>query len=214
MLSRLLEGPAARGLVALLVTLLLAPALTAAQTTQGGGSAFLPEELEQIAAPIALYPDPLVAQILMASTYPLEVVQAARFAKANANLKGAQLDDALKKEPWDDSVKSLCSFPQVLELMDQKLDWVQKLGDAVLAQQKDVLDAVQRLRARAQKEGNLKSTAEQKVTVEAAAAARRSSGVAVVGAVAAATPAAVAAVFHPAAAVTSAAVAPRATGSG
>jgi hypothetical protein len=131
-----------------------------------GGAVFTAEQLEQLTAPIALYPDPLLAQILMASTYPLEVAQAARFMKGNPKIQGAQLDEKLKDQTWDDSVKSLCSFPQVLELMDQKLDWVQKLGDAVLAQQKDVLDAVQRLRFRAQKEGNLKSTAEQTVTVE------------------------------------------------
>ena len=160
----------------LLVLLLTAPGPTLAQPSgtpaaQPGGSAavFTPEQLEQVAAPIALYPDPLVAQVLMASTYPLEVVQAARFVKDNPSLKGDQLDEKLKDQTWDDSVKSLVFFPQVLDLMNQKLDWTQKLGDAFLAQQKDLLDAIQRLRARAQKEGNLKSTAEQKVTVEAVA---------------------------------------------
>jgi len=107
----------------------------------------------------------------MASTYPLEIVQAARFVKDNPNLKGDQLDEKLKDQTWDDSVKSLVVFPQVLALMDQKLDWVQKLGDAVLGQQKELMDAIQRLRARAQKEGNLKSTSEQTVTVAPAAAA-------------------------------------------
>ena len=80
--------------------------------------------LDQIVAPISLYPDPLLAQILMASTYPLEVVQAARFAKDNANLTGDQLDQALKSQSWDDSVKSLVTFPQVLTMMDGKLDYV------------------------------------------------------------------------------------------
>src|SRR5262249_31724795 len=143
-----------------------APPPTAAAPPQDSAPVFTPEQLEQLTAPIALYPDALLAQILMASTYPLEVAQAARFVKDNPKLTGDQLNEKLKDQTWDDSVKSLCSFPQVLELMDQKLDWVQKLGDAVLAQQKDVLDSVQRLRARAQKEGNLKSTAEQKVTVD------------------------------------------------
>ena len=106
----------------------------------------------------------------MASTYPLEVVQAARFVKDNPNLKGDQLDEKLKEQSWDDSVKSLVFFPQVLTLMDGKLDWTQKLGDAVLDQQKELMDAVQRLRARAQAEGNLKSTAEQTVTSTAVAA--------------------------------------------
>jgi Protein of unknown function (DUF3300) len=173
MLSRLLVSRLTRVLGAGLVALLLAPGLAAAQTDQGGSKAFKPEELEQIAAPIALYPDPLVAQILMASTYPLEVVQAARFAKANANLKGAQLDDALKKETWDDSVKSLVSFPQVLTMMNEKLDWTQNLGDAFLGQQKEMMDAVQRLRAKAQAAGNLKSNAEQTVAVEPAPAAQQ-----------------------------------------
>lgn len=131
--------------------------------------AFKPEELDQLVAPIALHPDSLVAQVLMASTYPLEIVHAARFVKANANLKGDQLNEALKQYTWDDSVKSLVFFPQVLTMMNEKLDWLQKLGDAFLAQQQDVLAAVQRLRARAQASGQLKSTAEQTVTVEPAA---------------------------------------------
>ena len=163
-----------RLLVWLLVMMLLAPETVGAQqpaAPPAASTAFTPEQLEQLAAPIALYPDPILAQVLMASTYPLEVVQAARFVKDNPNLKGDQLDEKLKEQTWDDSVKSLVSFPQVLSLMDGKLDWTQKLGDAVLDQQKELMDAVQRLRARAQKEGNLKSTAEQTVTTEPAAAA-------------------------------------------
>src|SRR4029077_7755437 len=101
-------------------------------------------------------PDPMIAQIMMASTYPLEVIQAARFAKANPNLKDAALNDELKKQNWDDSVKALVSFPQVLEMMDSQLEWMQKLGDAVLAQQKDTMDAIQPLRAKAHAAGNLK----------------------------------------------------------
>jgi Protein of unknown function (DUF3300) len=152
-----------------LAVLLAAPPLPRAQQPGvAGSSPFKPEELEQIVAPIALYPDPLIAQIFMASTYPLEVIQAARFAKANPNLKDAALDDELKKQPWDDSVKALVSFPQVLEMMDSQLEWMQKLGDAVLAQQKATMDAIQRLRAKAQTAGNLKSTEQQKVIVEQA----------------------------------------------
>jgi uncharacterized protein DUF3300 len=146
------------------------PTGSAAAQQPGSGAAFTPEQLEQVAAPVALYPDPLLAQVLMASTYPLEIVQAARFVRDHKDLKGDQLNEALKDQNWDDSVKSLVDFPEVLALMDGKLDWTQKLGDAFLAQQKDLLDAVQRLRARAQAQGNLKSTKEQKVTVEAAAA--------------------------------------------
>ncbi len=152
------------------MALIVAAPLTAPAQQKGPPAPFKTEELDQLTAPIALYPDPLLAQILMASTYPLEVVQAARFVKENPNLKGDQLNEALKKEMWDDSVKSLVSFPQVLAMMDAKLEWTQKLGDAFLAQQKAVMDSVQRLRARAQAEGNLKSTSEQKVTVEPARA--------------------------------------------
>src|SRR5262249_56666415 len=126
--------PHARLLAATLVVALLLLPVAGAQSQeqasgQAGGGTFKPQELDQIVAPIALYPDPLLAQIFMASTYPLEVVQAARFAKANPNLKGDQLDEELKKYDWDDSVKSLVSFPDVLTMMDEKLDWTQKLGD-------------------------------------------------------------------------------------
>jgi len=134
--------------------------------TEAQGPTFKPEELEQLVAPIALYPDGLLAQVLMASTYPLEVVEAARLAKANPSLKEEELDRALQQQSWDPSVKSLLSFPQVLTMMDEKLDWTQKLGDAFLAQPKDVMDAVQRLRAKAQAEGNLKSNEQQNVTVQ------------------------------------------------
>src|SRR5215475_6137379 len=137
---------------------------------QTGGTQFTPEEIEQLVAPIALYPDDLVSQILMASTYPLEVVEAARWAKANKTLKGDALTTALEKQTWDPSVKSLVNFPQVLDMMNEKLDLTQRLGDAFLAQQKDVLDAVQRLRAKAQAQGNLKTTKEQRVIVEQPAA--------------------------------------------
>jgi len=137
-----------------------------AQDGEGSKKSFKQEELDQLLAPIALYPDSLLAQILMASTYPLEVVEAARWAKANQALKGDALTSALEKEDWDPSVKSLVNFPQVLAMMNEKLDWTQKLGDAFLAQQKEVMDTVQKLRQKAQAEGNLKSSEEQKVVVE------------------------------------------------
>jgi hypothetical protein len=129
-------------------------------------AAFKPEELEQLVAPIALHPDALLAQILMASTYPVEVVQAARFVKDNAQLKGDQLNEALKQYDWDDSVKSLVFFPPVVTMMSEQLDWLQKLGDAFLGQQQELLAAIQRLRVRAQDAGQLQSTAEQTVIVE------------------------------------------------
>jgi hypothetical protein len=125
-----------------------------------------PAELDQLLAPIALHPDPLLTQILIASTYPLEVVQADRWAKANAGLKGDALTAALAKQSWDDSIKSLVQVPSVLAMMGEQLDWTQKLGDAMLAQQADVMDSIQRLRARAQAGGKLQSTKEQKVTVQ------------------------------------------------
>jgi len=127
---------------------------------------FKPEEIEALVAPIALYPDSVLSQVLIASTYPLEIVHAARWVKANPNVKGDAAVKAVQDQTWDVSVKSLVAFPQVLEPMSEKLDWTQKLGDAFLAQEKDVLDAVQRLRSRAQQSGNLKSNEQQNVVVE------------------------------------------------
>ena len=125
-----------------------------------------PAELDQMLAPIALYPDPLLTQVLIAATYPLEVVQGDRWAKANTNLKGDALTAALAKQGWDDSIKSLVQVPTVLAMMAEQLDWTQKLGDAMLAQQADVMDSVQRLRQRAQDNGKLQSGKEQTVSVK------------------------------------------------
>ena len=126
------------------------------------------EELDQLVAPIALYPDALLAEVLMASTYPLEIVQADRWATENKALKGDQLKAAVDKQSWDESVKSLVATPSVLTMMSTKLDWTQKLGDTILAQQADVMDAVQRLRTKAQANNKLASTKEQKVYRNAA----------------------------------------------
>jgi Protein of unknown function (DUF3300)/Chaperone of endosialidase len=123
-------------------------------------------ELDALVAPIALYPDSLVAEVLMASTYPLEVVEAQRWAAANKNLQGDQLKGAVDKQSWDNSVKSLVATPSVLDMMSEKLDWTQKLGDAVLAQQPDVMDAIQRLRLKAQANNKLASTPQQTVTTQ------------------------------------------------
>jgi hypothetical protein len=142
------------------------PATNAYGTAAPAEQPLKPEEIEQVVAGIALYPDSLIAQILMASTYPLEVVQAERWAKANASLKDNALADALNKQTWDASVKSLVNFPQVLTMMSEKLDWTQKLGDAFIADQKSVLDAIQRLRAKAQASGSLKTNSEQVVNVQ------------------------------------------------
>jgi hypothetical protein len=134
--------------------------------SEGGDKPFKQEELDQMLAPIALYPDSLLAQIFMASTYPLEVVQAADWAKANQSLKGDALAAALDQQNWDPSIKSLVNFPQVLDMMNQKLDWTQKLGDAFLEQQKDVMDTVQKLRLKAYGEGNLQTGEQETVTVD------------------------------------------------
>ncbi len=153
-----------QGLILCLILMLAVPQGTFGQ--QAETKVFKQEELDQILAPIALYPDSLVAQILMASTYPLEVVAASRWVKKNKDLKAEALTAALEKEGWDPSVKSLVNFPQVLDMMNEKLDWTQKLGDAFLAQQKDVMDTIQKLRRKAEAAGNLKTTKEQKVIVE------------------------------------------------
>jgi hypothetical protein len=137
-----------------------------AQSGNGVDKPFKQEELDQLLAPIALYPDSLLAQIFMASTYPLEVVQAGKWTKANQNLKGDALAAALEKQDWDPSVKSLVNFPQVLDMMNEKLDWTQKLGDTFLAHQKEVMETVQKLRVKAEAQGNLKTTDQQKVVVE------------------------------------------------
>jgi hypothetical protein len=116
------------------------------------------QELDQMLAPIALYPDSLLSQILMASTYPLEIVEASRWSKANPNLTGDQAVKAVEQYSWDPSVKSLVAFPQILAMMDEKLTWTERLGDAFLAQQPQVMDTVQSLRQKAYAAGNLRST--------------------------------------------------------
>ena len=135
---------------------------------QAPATTYKPEELEALVAPIALYPDAVLSQALMASTYPLEIVLAARWVKANPNIKGDAAVKAVEDQTWDVSVKSLVAFPQVLEPMSDKLDWTQKLGDAFLADQAGVLAAVQRLRVKAQETGHLKSNEQQTVLVEPA----------------------------------------------
>jgi len=152
----------------LLVLLLAAPPWVIAQGTEGTeeSKTFKQEELDQMLAPIALYPDDLLTQILMASTYPLEIVQAARWTKQNKDLKGDQLTEALEKQDWDPSVKSLVNFPDVLGRMNENLQWTQTLGDAFLAQQKQVMDTIQMLRKKAEEAGNLKDNPQQKVVKE------------------------------------------------
>ncbi len=153
-----------------LALVILAPIGAKAQTaappaTASSTQVLKAAELDQLVAPIALYPDPLLAQVLMASAYPLDIVQAERWLEANKNLKDEQLKTAVDKQPWDDSIKSLVATPDVLQMMSSKLDWTQKLGDAVVAQHADVMDAIQRLRSKAQANNKLQSNKEQKITV-------------------------------------------------
>lgn len=143
----------------------LAQAQTVPSTaTTSPGNLLKTEELDQLLAPVALYSDTLLANVLMASTYPLEVIEADRWVKENKNLRGEALKTAADKQGWDQSVKQLTVTPSVLDMMSKKLAWTQKLGDAVLAQQTDVMDAVQRLRARAEAQNKLTNTKEQKVS--------------------------------------------------
>ena len=153
-------------LICLLVLVMAMPSPVFALDSKATSKRFSQEELDQVLAPIALYPDSLLAQVFIAATYPLEVVMADRWVKQNKDLKGDELNNALSKQPWDASVKALVPVPDVLTMMSQKLDWTQKVGDAFLEQQADVMDTVQKLRKKAADAGNLKSTEQQKVIVE------------------------------------------------
>ena len=125
-----------------------------------------PEQLDTLVAPVALYPDALLSQVLVAATYPLEVVEAGQWLQQNRNLQGPQLVDAARQQNWDASVQALVAFPDVMVTVNQDVQWTTALGNAFLAQQSDVMAAVQRMRARAQANGRLSSTAQQTVTTE------------------------------------------------
>jgi hypothetical protein len=137
-----------------------------AQTNVQSATQTLPQ-LESLVSSIALYPDSLLSQMLMASTYPLEVAEAANWLRSNSHLKGDALQNALKPQTWDNSVKSLVSFPDALNMLGNQLSWTQQLGDAYLAQPKDVMQAVQALRAKARQAGNLKSNQQVAVSSDA-----------------------------------------------
>jgi Protein of unknown function (DUF3300) len=156
------------GLSWVIIVMLVMPSGIMAQDSEQTGqpATFTTEELAQMLAPIALYPDSLIAQILMASTYPIEVVEAERWLKQNKNLKADELDKALQEKTWDSSVKSLCHFPNILYPMSDNLERTTRLGDAFLGQQDDVMDTVQELRRAAQEQGNLRTTEQQNVIVE------------------------------------------------
>ncbi len=157
-----------RGVAALFVATLL---LFTAQVRAADPPKFNVEQLDQMLAPIALFPDALLSQVLMATTYPSDVSQAAEWAFANRSLKGDEAVKAVQDKPWDPSVQSLVAFPQVLAMLGEKPEWVQDLGDAFLAQPSDVMDSVQFLRSKARDTGNLSSNEQQIVNSEAAAPA-------------------------------------------
>jgi hypothetical protein len=144
----------------LILFLLTEPLVLSVRAAEGDYSQ---EQLSQMLAPIALYPDDLLSQVLMASTYPLEVVEADRWVKKNPLLTGANLDEALKDKDWDASVKALCHVPTLLALMSERLEETTDLGNAFLAQESEVMSAIQDLRHRAYQEGNLSSNDNQKV---------------------------------------------------
>ncbi len=140
---------------------------TQSQMQQAPPQLLSPQQLNNLVAPIALYPDPLLSQILVASTYPLEIVEANQWLQRNQNLGGQELMDAAKQQPWDPSVQALVAVPDALAKLNQDISWTTDLGNAFLAQEADVMNAVQEMRARAQGNGNLASTPQQTVTTEA-----------------------------------------------
>jgi len=160
-------------LTAAFCSMLLVPGgpVTVAQTQEQQQAAVADEQapkipndqLDSLVAPIALYPDPLLAQVLAASTYPLEIIQLQQWLTKNKDLKDKALADAVQKQPWDSSIQSMAALPDVVKRLADDIGWTTDLGNAVLAQQSDVMDAVQRMRAKAQEKGNLKSTEQMKV---------------------------------------------------
>ncbi len=156
------------------------PAAVPAAQPAATQAVFRTEELDQMMAPIALYPDSLLAQVLMAATYPGNVADAVAWSKAHPDVSGDAAVKQVADQPWDPSVQSLVAFPQVLATLGQDPAWVQRVGDAFLAQPNDVMDSVQRLRRKAQAAGNLQSNEQQKVTVQEAAPAAPSSTTTVV----------------------------------
>lgn len=150
----------------LAVILTLCGAVLSAQTPPPAAVLLTPDQLDDLVAPIALYPDPLLGQALAASTYPLELVEAQQWLQQNRNLSGAALMDATRQQNWDPSVQALVAFPDVLSLLNRDIQWTTDLGNAYLAQQNEVMAAVQRMRARAQQNGRLATTPQETVTTQ------------------------------------------------
>ncbi len=142
---------------------LASPGSTQAAAPQDQAAKIPPDQLDSLVAPIALYPDPMLAQTLAASTYPLELIQLQQWLAKNPGLKDQALADAVMKQPWDPSIQALAALPDVVKRLADDIQWTTDLGNAFLAQQSDVMDAVQRMRKKAQDTGNLKSTEQQKV---------------------------------------------------
>ena len=162
--QHLLASVLVLALIAIMPARLQAQSYDAPPDADVQSAQFLPQDqLDALLAPIALYPDELLAQVLMAATYPLEVVEAARFLQQNPGLSGAALDDALRARRWDPSVQSLAAFPEVLAMMSDRLEWTQQIGDAFLANRQQVMDTVQGLRSRAQAAGTLQDSDQQRV---------------------------------------------------
>jgi hypothetical protein len=165
--------PIIRNLMALLCSVVLVPgdigllASPASPQPAAAGdesaSVVPPDQLDSLVAPIALYPDPMLSQTLVASTYPLEIIQLQQWLGKNKNLKDKALADAVAKQPWDPSIQAMAALPDVVKQMAENIQWTTDLGNAFLAQQSDVMDAVQRMRKKAKDAGNLKSTEQQKV---------------------------------------------------
>ena len=161
--------------IAILCAIVLVPGEVnlLAQSSAGGGphageevSRIPPEQLDSLVAPIALYPDPLLSQTLVASTYPLEIIQLQQWLQKNKNLKDKALADAAKKQDWDPSIQAMAALPDVVKQMAENIKWTTDLGNAFLAQQSDVMDAAQRMRKKAKDGGNLKSSEQQKVETQ------------------------------------------------
>jgi len=170
------SGVRVQSLLAVMCALLVAPgegmwmAAARAQTPDAAApqaaAKLPPEQLDSLVAPIALYPDPMLSQTLVASTYPLEIVQLQQWLQQNKTLKDKALADAVKKQSWDPSIQAMAGLPDVVKYLAENIQWTADLGNAFLAQQEDVMEAVQRMRKKAQEKGNLKTTEQQKVEVK------------------------------------------------
>src|SRR5215472_8620393 len=142
------------------------PAQTPASTPPSQATSIPADQLDSLVAPIALDPDPLLAQCLAASTYPLELVLLQRWLDKNKGLKDKALSDAVAKQPWDPSIKAMAGLPDLVKRLTDEIQWTTDLGNAFLAQERDVMDAVQRMRKKAQDKGTLKTTEQQKVETQ------------------------------------------------